>query len=92
MTFVPLVDAGGDGVEAPVDEDAELGLVEPGGDGVIVAKGFPDGFEGAVEVGLGDGVGIGRADRGALLGVKAMGDEGGCRGEEGGLREEGAAG
>ena len=89
---VPLVDARGDGVKAPVDEDAELGLVEPGGGAVVVADGGPGGFEGAVDIGLGLGVGVGRAGGGAGLCVEGAGEESGGRGEEGGLSKESAAG
>jgi len=43
---VPLVAEAGDGVEAPVDEDAELGVLIPGGD-LVVLEGAPVGAEGA---------------------------------------------
>jgi hypothetical protein len=89
---VPLVDARGDGVEAPVDEDAELGGIEPRGGAVLIANGGPGGLEGPVEVGPGLGVGVGRAGGCAELGMKAAREKRGGRGEQGGLGEEGAAG
>ena len=82
---VPLVDAGGDGVEAPVDEDAELGGVEPRGGVMQIADGCPGGLVGAVEVGLGFGVGVWCAGRSAELGVESPREDRGRCGEEGTL-------
>ena len=59
--WVPLVFVGGDGVKAPVDEDADLGLVEPAGHLIEVAEAGPGRGNWAGQVGFGFGVGIGRA-------------------------------
>jgi hypothetical protein len=40
--------AGGDGVKTPVDEDAELGLIEPSRRPVLVADGGPGWLVGPV--------------------------------------------
>ncbi len=50
---VPLVDARRDGVEAPVDEDAELGRVEPGGRVVLSRMEAQVGLNGPSSNGLG---------------------------------------
>ena len=92
MLDVPLIDAGGDGVEAPVDEDAELGGVKPRGRPVLVADRGPGGFEWAVEIGPGFGVGVGGTGWGAELGVERAGEDGRGGGEERALGEEAATG
>ena len=71
VALVPLVDAGGDGVETPVDEDAEFGLVEPRGSAIVVAEGLPRRLEGTRRERFGLGVGVGRAGRSASLSAEA---------------------
>src|SRR6202020_1728484 len=67
---IPLVGEGGDGVNAPVDEDAELGVAEPVG-GLIAGERAPGGLiEGSV--------------RGAAVGGVNFCDLGGDVGGEGG--------
>ena len=79
---VPLGAEGGDGEDAPVEEDAELGVAEPVGD-AVGGEGVPIGAEGA-----GGGGGFdGGEDAGALRGkgggggdplaIELLGREGG---------------
>ena len=51
---VPLVGEGGDGVDAPVEEDAELGVLKPGGS-AVGGEGVPVGVEGAALIFCFDG-------------------------------------
>ena len=88
---VPLVDARRDRVKPPVDEDAELGRIEPRRGVVQVADRGPGRFERAVELGLGLGVGVGRARRCSGLRMQSAGKKGGRGGEQRGLGKEAAA-
>jgi len=88
---VPLISECRNGVDAPVEEDAELGVAEPVG-GSVLGEGVPVGVEGDVRVGR---CGFG-ADFGDLMGgvgegvLRRQGLRGECRRgekEEGGGRK-----
>lgn len=59
MPLVPFAAMSGNGIEAPVNEDPELCLVEPGRHRVGVAQGLPRGLYRTVEIGLWRGISVG---------------------------------
>ncbi len=85
---VPLVGEGGDGVDAPVDEDAELGVLEPGGS-AVGGEGVPVGVEGAALI-FGFDCGYLLLDFGGeVLRVGSRGECGDGEGEEAEILHEG---
>ena len=67
VPLVPLVQPRGDGVEPPVDEDPELGLVKPARHPVVVPQRLPRGLKRAGIHRLRHRIGVGRTRRRAIL-------------------------
>ncbi len=85
---VPLVGEGGDGVDAPVEEDAELGVLEPGGS-AVGGEGVPVGVEGAALIFGFDGGDLLLDFGGEVLRVSGGGECGDAEGEEAEILHEG---